>query len=108
MEVERSAPPPTRHEEALRADPELSKDPPSGAKIAIFVIMIAVVMGAVFYGLASINAPKLAGKYGECDVVDLNRGRWGFECKDMASFHTAVDEFARKNPKHKVSGIFVR
>jgi len=35
----------------IQADPELSEGPASGAKIAMFAIAIAVVMGALFYGL---------------------------------------------------------
>jgi hypothetical protein len=41
----------------LQPDPELAEGPASGAKIAMFAIAIAVVLGAVFYGLnnTSIN-----------------------------------------------------
>ena len=35
----------------LQADPELAEGPASGAKVAMFAIAIAVVLGAVFYGL---------------------------------------------------------
>jgi hypothetical protein len=35
----------------LQPDPELAEGPVSGAKIAMFAIAIAVVLGAVFYGL---------------------------------------------------------
>src|SRR5712672_4013552 len=35
----------------LQADPELAEGPASGAKIAMFAIAIALVMGALFYGL---------------------------------------------------------
>jgi hypothetical protein len=35
----------------IHADPELGEGPASGAKIAMFAIAIAVVMGALFYGL---------------------------------------------------------
>src|SRR4029077_10965062 len=35
----------------LQPDPELTEGPASGAKIAMFAIAIAVVLGAVFYGL---------------------------------------------------------
>ena len=35
----------------IQADPELGEGPASGAKIAMFAIAIAVVMGALFYGL---------------------------------------------------------
>ena len=35
----------------LQPDPELAEGPTSGAKIAMFAIAIAVVLGAVFYGL---------------------------------------------------------
>jgi len=35
----------------MRADPELAEGPASGAKIAMFAVAIALVMGALFYGL---------------------------------------------------------
>src|SRR5215218_3718980 len=35
----------------IKADPELAEGPASGAKVAMFAIAIAVVMGALFYGL---------------------------------------------------------
>ena len=35
----------------IQADPELADGPASGTKIAMFAIAIAVVMGALFYGL---------------------------------------------------------
>ena len=41
----------------LQADPELAEGPASNARIALFAVGIAVVLGAVFYGLnhSSIN-----------------------------------------------------
>jgi hypothetical protein len=35
----------------LQADPSLGEGPPSGAKVAMFAVAIAVVLGALFYGL---------------------------------------------------------
>jgi hypothetical protein len=35
----------------LQADPELAEGRASGAKVAVFALAIAVVLGAVFYGL---------------------------------------------------------
>ena len=35
----------------IQADPQLAEGPASGGKIAMFAIAIAVVMGALFYGL---------------------------------------------------------
>jgi hypothetical protein len=46
-EVRRQA----RFENELQADPELAEGPVSGGKIAAFAIAIALVLGAVFYGL---------------------------------------------------------
>jgi hypothetical protein len=40
-----------RMDRELQADPELGEGPASGAKVAMFAIAIAVVLGAVFYGL---------------------------------------------------------
>ncbi len=41
----------------LQPDPELAEGPASGSRIALFAVGIAVVLGAVFYGLnnTSIN-----------------------------------------------------
>ena len=46
----------------LQADPELAEGPASGAKVAIFAVAIAVVLGAVFYSLntTSINQASTA------------------------------------------------
>ncbi len=44
-----------RLESELQADAELAKGPASGGKIAMFAIAIAVVLGAVFYGLNNSN-----------------------------------------------------
>jgi len=40
-----------RLDNELQADPELAEGPASGAKVAMFALAIAVVLGAVFYGL---------------------------------------------------------
>jgi hypothetical protein len=42
---------PTRVDTRLQPDPELAEGRASGGKIAIFAVGIAVVLGAVFYGL---------------------------------------------------------
>ncbi len=42
-----------RLERDLQMDPELAKGPASGGKIALFALGIALVLGAVFYGLNS-------------------------------------------------------
>jgi hypothetical protein len=39
----------------LQPDPELAEGPASGGRIAMFAVAIAVVLGAVFYGLNSSN-----------------------------------------------------
>ena len=46
-----------RLDNELQPDPELAEGPASGGKIAMFAIAIAVVLGAVFYGLnnSSVN-----------------------------------------------------
>jgi hypothetical protein len=40
-----------RLDNELQPDPELAEGPASGGKVAMFAIAIAVVLGAVFYGL---------------------------------------------------------
>src|SRR5712664_3283021 len=52
-EIKRQA----RLDSELQPDPELGELPASGAKVAIFAIAIALVLGAVFYGMndSSIN-----------------------------------------------------
>jgi hypothetical protein len=42
-----------RLDSELQMDPELAAGPAGGGKVAIFAIAIAVVLGAVFYGLNS-------------------------------------------------------
>jgi hypothetical protein len=46
-----------RLENGLEPDPELAEDTTSGGKIAMFAIAVALVLGAVFYGMnnSSIN-----------------------------------------------------
>ena len=46
-----------RLDNELQADPTLAEGPASGAKVAMFALAIAVVLGAVFYGLnnSSVN-----------------------------------------------------
>lgn len=40
-----------RVDRELQSDPELSERPASGGKVAMFAVAVAVVLGAVFYGL---------------------------------------------------------
>ena len=40
-----------RLDNELQPDPELAEGPASGAKVAMFAVAIAVVLGAIFYGL---------------------------------------------------------
>ena len=40
-----------RRDAGLQADPELSERPASSGKVALFAVAIALVLGAVFYGL---------------------------------------------------------
>ena len=42
---------PSRFDAELQADPELDEGPASSGKIALFALGIALVLGAVFYGL---------------------------------------------------------
>jgi hypothetical protein len=42
---------PSRFETEMQADPELAEGPASSGKIALFALGIALVLGAVFYGL---------------------------------------------------------
>jgi hypothetical protein len=42
---------PTRFDTDMQPDPELGEGPASSAKIALFALGIAIVLGAVFYGL---------------------------------------------------------
>ena len=39
----------------LQADPALAESPPSGGKVAMFAVAIALVLGALFYGLNNTN-----------------------------------------------------
>ena len=42
---------PARLDNELQPDPELAEGPASGAKVAMFTVAIAIVLGAIFYGL---------------------------------------------------------
>ena len=42
---------PARFENELQMDPELAEGPAGGSRIALFAVGIAVILGAVFYGL---------------------------------------------------------
>jgi len=42
---------PQRFDNELQVDPELQEGPASSSKFAVFAIAIAVILGAVFYGL---------------------------------------------------------
>jgi hypothetical protein len=55
----RSRPP---FEEDLQVDPELAEGPANNGKIALFALGIAIVLGAVFYGLnnSSVNQQNAA------------------------------------------------
>jgi hypothetical protein len=44
---------PTRLDHQLQPDPELAEDPASGRRITIYAVGIAVVLGAIFYGLST-------------------------------------------------------
>jgi hypothetical protein len=41
----------SRFDNELQADPELAEGPVSGGRIAMFAVAVALVLGAVFYGL---------------------------------------------------------
>ena len=45
----------------LQADPELAEGSASGAKVAMFAVAIALVMGALFYGLN--NTTRESGRH---------------------------------------------
>ena len=53
---------PARLDSELQMDPELAEGPASSSRIALFAVGIAVVLGAVFYGLnnSSINQASTA------------------------------------------------
>jgi hypothetical protein len=42
-----------RLDNELQADPELAEGPASGGRIALFAVAVALILGAVFYGLNS-------------------------------------------------------
>ena len=49
---------PVRSDNELQADPELAEGPASGGRIAMFAVAVAVVLGAVFYGLNNTSIDK--------------------------------------------------
>src|SRR5215471_15844866 len=53
---------PQRLEEDLQIDPELAEGRASGGKIALFALCIALVLGAVFYGLNNSSIKETSTK----------------------------------------------
>jgi hypothetical protein len=51
----------SRLDNELQIDPELAEGPAGGGRIAIFAVAIAVVLGAVFYGLNNSSVITKAG-----------------------------------------------
>jgi cell division protein FtsN len=49
-----------RRDADLQADPELGEGPASSGKVALFAVAIAVVLGAVFYGLNNTSTTNQA------------------------------------------------
>ncbi|WP_339032257.1 hypothetical protein WHZ78_20585 [Bradyrhizobium symbiodeficiens] len=49
-----------RRDADLQADPELSEGPASSGKVALFAVAIALVLGAVFYGLNNTSTTNQA------------------------------------------------
>jgi hypothetical protein len=70
-----------RLDNELQADPELAEGPASGSKVAIYAVAIALVLGAVIYGMNSPsmnqagtastaqNAPQVSAPPGMRDVT---------------------------------------
>ncbi|WP_441236806.1 hypothetical protein [Bradyrhizobium sp. 930_D9_N1_4] len=50
-----------RQDEKLQADPELAEGPASSGKVAMFAVAVALVLGAVFYGLNNSSTSNQAG-----------------------------------------------
>lgn len=75
----------------------------------IFAAAIAVVLGALYYGLNSYSGRTLglAGTYGECTVSDGVPVQFRFSCPNQAALTAALDEFAKRNPGHKLETISV-
>ncbi|MCK1669287.1 hypothetical protein [Bradyrhizobium sp. 153] len=49
-----------RRDAELQADPELGEGPASSGKVALFAVAIALVLGAVFYGLNNTSTTNQA------------------------------------------------
>ncbi|MGT2440186.1 hypothetical protein ACU4GH_35450 [Bradyrhizobium betae] len=50
-----------RRDAELQADPELAEGPASSGRIAVFAVAVALVLGAVFYGLNNSSTSNQAG-----------------------------------------------
>ena len=61
----------------LQADPELAEGPASGAKVAMFALAIAVVLGAVFYGLNNTTVNNPTAPPGMRDVTPRGNNQPG-------------------------------
>lgn len=110
MTVDQGSFPPTRSQNFKEERDEYRVlDTPSGSKVAMLIIAIAAVLGALLYGLSTPKktASGVAGAYGDCKVEDGRRTQFVMTCKDHAVFPAAFDEFLKKNPGQKVSSVSV-
>ena len=62
----------SRRDADLQADPELGEGPASSGKIALFAVAVALVLGAVFYGLNNTTTGNQAGNTPTSQTAQTN------------------------------------
>lgn len=69
-------------DERLQADPELKEGPSSGSRIAIYGVAIAILLGAVFYGLSSQSPDSNTAQTTQSKATD-SRGNASSNIRDV-------------------------
>ncbi len=72
-----------RRDGDLQVDPELGEGPASSGKVALFAVAVALVLGAVFYGLNNTSTGNQASNY----ACDADRAADGSGQSGRASRH---------------------
>src|SRR5258705_326811 len=96
----------------LQPDPELAEGPASGAKVAMFAVAIAVVLGAIFYGLnnTTINQAGKASLFRDLARRAHKAGPRGARQRtaDADAADTEIGSFRHRQarrPDQKIDGL---
>lgn len=90
--------PPSRNE-APEPDPIVKEDPTENGKVALAVVAIAVVLGAIFYELNPTTYDR-DGTYSQCIVAETGT-KVSFECSDFETLQASMGKYFERNPERK-------